>query len=237
MTERGARHTRLSAARLAVGPSALTWDGRGLTIDVHERCAPLPYPLRGQIKVHFNHVLDHAFTLEDAGAHRWAPVQTNADVEVAFTAPALSWRGTGYVDSNQGAEPLEAGFRHWDWSRYDLGGGETAVLYNTAPRQGAGRSLAVRFTRSGEAHPFDLPPEAALPATRIWRIARPTRSAPGAPPRHLRTFEDTPFYARSLVEANLLGARRVGVYESFSGDRLRHQIVKAMLPFRMPRWA
>ncbi len=52
----------------------------------------------------------------------------------------------------------------------------------------------------------------------------------------IRTLEDTPFYARSLVGLRLIGERTVGVHESLSLDRVAHPIVRAMLPFRMPRW-
>jgi len=235
MTERGRSHVDVTPERFAVHNSALHWDGTRLTIDVHERCAPIPHPLRGRITVDLEGLVGEAFTLDEGARHRWAPLNPNVDVAVDFTHPALTWRGTGYLDSNQGAEPLEAGFRHWDWSRYDLGGGESAVLYNTDPRDGQGRNLALRFRPDGTVERFEAPPAARLPDTSIWRIPRPTRAEPGAAPRHLRTFEDTPFYARSVIEAPLLGASRVGIYESFAGDRLRRQIVKAMLPFRMPR--
>ncbi|MEM9739142.1 MAG: hypothetical protein AAF829_04675 [Pseudomonadota bacterium] len=237
MTERGRQRVEATPDRFKVHNSALSWDGTKLTIDVHERCAPIPFPLRGRITVNVDGLVEEAFPLDDAKAHRWAPLNPNTDVQVDFSHPGLSWRGCGYLDSNQGAEPLEDGFRLWDWSRYDLGGGETAVLYNTEPRTGKGRSLALKFKPDGRAEAFTLPPTSKLPDTRIWRIPRPTRSDPGAAPRHIRTFEDTPFYARSLVQVPLLGAPRVGVYESFAGDRLRRQIVKAMLPFRMPRLA
>ncbi|MEL6567027.1 MAG: hypothetical protein AAFQ22_01320 [Pseudomonadota bacterium] len=237
MTERGRGQVQATPERFQVHNSALNWDGTCLTIDVHERCAPVPYPLRGRIAVNFESLLSGAYALDDTGAHRWAPLNPNADVTVDFTHPGLTWRGRGYLDSNQGAEPLEEGFQQWDWSRYDLGGGETAVLYNTDPRLGEGRSLALRFGADGLVEPFQPPTRTKLPDTRIWRISRPTRAESNSTPRHLRTFEDTPFYARSVIEAHILGAQRVGIYESFAGDRLKRQIVKALLPFRMPRMA
>ncbi|MEL6754086.1 MAG: hypothetical protein AAFO57_08680 [Pseudomonadota bacterium] len=237
MTERGRRQVQATPERFQVHNSALSFDGTRLTIDVHERCAPIPYPLRGRITVDFDSMVVEAFALDDARAHRWAPINPNAAVSVEFTHPGLSWRGRGYLDSNQGSEPLEEGFRLWDWSRYDLGDGETAILYNTQPRAGQERNLALRFKPDGSHEAFEPPPLARLSDTQVWRIPRPTRADRAGEARHLRTFEDTPFYARSLIEAPLLGAARTGIYESFAGDRLRRQIVKMLLPFRMPRLA
>jgi carotenoid 1,2-hydratase len=50
-----------------------------------------------------------------------------------------------------------------------------------------------------------------------------------------RTLEDTPFYARSVLQTRLLGQDAIAVHESLSLDRFRNPIVQAMLPFRMPR--
>ncbi|MEM1140270.1 MAG: hydratase, partial [Pseudomonadota bacterium] len=52
-----------------------------------------------------------------------------------------------------------------------------------------------------------------------------------------RTFEDGPFYVRSLMETTVCGERVCGTHETFSGARLRSPLVKAMLPVRMPRRA
>ena len=51
----------------------------------------------------------------------------------------------------------------------------------------------------------------------------------------VRTLEDAPFYARSLVAAKLLGESVILMHESLSLDRFRMPVVQAMLPFRMPR--
>jgi len=50
-----------------------------------------------------------------------------------------------------------------------------------------------------------------------------------------RTLTDAPFYARSLLDAQWLGERVDVMHESLSLDRLRSPVVRAMLPFRMPR--
>ena len=51
----------------------------------------------------------------------------------------------------------------------------------------------------------------------------------------VRTLEDAPFYARSVVSAKLLGEHVTLMHESLSLDRFRMPMVQAMLPFRMPR--
>ena len=48
------------------------------------------------------------------------------------------------------------------------------------------------------------PPEQTLPTT-MWRVDRATRSEHASPQAH--TLEDTPFYARSMVRTQLLGAQ------------------------------
>jgi carotenoid 1,2-hydratase len=61
------------------------------------------------------------------------------------------------------------------------------------------------------------------------------RSARNSPPRVVRTFEDTPFYARSLVQATIGDDRLSWIHESLSLDRVSNLAVRLMLPFRMPR--
>ena len=65
---------------------------------------------------------------------------------------------------------------------------------------------------------------------------RGTRSDSGTHACLVRTLEDTPFYARSLVATTLMGERVVAMHESLSLDRVANPIVRLMLPFRMPRW-
>jgi carotenoid 1,2-hydratase len=79
-----------------------------------------------------------------------------------------------------------------------------------------------------------VPSDAALPGT-FWRVSRETRIDDNRQPRVLRTLEDTPFYARSLLATHLLDEPIVAVHESLSLDRFRAPWVQALLPFRMPR--
>ncbi|MDK0748921.1 hypothetical protein P7A58_15505, partial [Clostridium perfringens] len=90
-------------------------------------------------------------------------------------------------------------------------------------------SLALRVERDGTLSRLPMPAAAPLPTTRIWRIARATHSEAGAA-RIVGTLEDTPFYARSLVETTLLGRRATAVHESLDLDRFSRPWVKALLP-------
>ena len=169
-----------------------------------------------------------------AGRHRWRPVAPVADVAVTFESPSLSWRGAGYLDANHGDEPLGAAFRSWTWSRA-RSGEDATVLYDTVRADGEPASLVLRVDPNGKIHPMRDSPVAPLPPTPIWRVARSTRADPGTQPRIIRTLEDAPFYARSLITTRLAGQSLQAVHESLSLTRLRQPAVKLMLPFRMPR--
>ena len=51
----------------------------------------------------------------------------------------------------------------------------------------------------------------------------------------LSTFEDTPFYARSMLKSRLLGEDVISMHETLNVKRLESNIVQFMLPWRMPR--
>jgi len=51
----------------------------------------------------------------------------------------------------------------------------------------------------------------------------------------LRTLEDTPFYARSMVQAQLCGEEVVAMHETLDARRFASPLVQALLPWRMPR--
>ncbi|MEJ1159126.1 hydratase [Prosthecomicrobium sp. N25] len=233
MTERGRRHMVREPARLQVGPSAVAWDGRALVIDVDETTVPVPRRLKGRIRLTPLLAPGRSFEIGTAGAHVWRPIAPRARVEVRFDSPALAWDGDGYLDMNEGREPLEAGFRSWHWSRAPSGDG-ALVLYDMLRRDGTAGRLALGFEADGTVRDLEPPPELALPRTG-WRVARAARSDPGAPPAVLRTLEDTPFYARSLVSSTIRGRPVTAMHESLDLDRFAAPIVQAMLPFRMPR--
>jgi carotenoid 1,2-hydratase len=232
MTERGRTALARDATRLAIGPSALHWDGATLTIAIDERTAPLPSRLRGTVRVHAGALTRRVFPLDAGGHHHWSPIAPASRVEVALTHPALHWSGPGYLDSNWGARPLERDFSHWDWCRAPTGDG-AAILYNATRREGGEQSLALRIAADGGVTAFPPPPPATLPPT-LWRVPRPTRA--DAPPSVTQTLEDAPFYNRSVIATTLAGQRLTAVHESLQMDRFTAPWVQAMLPFRIPRW-
>lgn len=232
MTERSERGLRQSADRLAIGPSALHWRGDRLEIDVDEITAPWPARLRGRIVLHPRAGTPLDVALDTAGRHRWTPIAPSARVEVALDKPGLRWSGTGYLDANAGSEPLEQCFTDWTWSRAALPDGRTAITYDVQRREGPPMALALAIDAQGRASEVEPPPAARLPRAG-WGVQRPAR---GTDCRLLATLEDGPFYARSLMEATLLGQRVQAVHESLSLTRFSRRWVQAMLPFRMPRW-
>ena len=234
MTERGSRGLARDRDRLVVGPSQLDWNGNRLAITIDEIATPWPARIRGEVRLHAHSLVDHSLSLDRAGRHSWTALAPCARVEVDLEHPRLRWHGHGYWDMNTGSEPLEQGFTRWDWSRATLHDGSTAVLYDASRRDGGSWSAGLRFHRSGRVEEFAAPQRAGLPVTR-WRIERGTRSEDARETGVRRTLEDTPFYARSLVSAKLLGEPVTAVHESLSLERFSRLWVQALLPFRMPR--
>ena len=233
MTERGRRSLARDARSLAIGPSSFVWDGGGLTIRLAERTMPWGARLAGTVRVHPGAVSTRVFTLDAAGRHRWRPVAPCATVEVDLAEPGLRWSGPAYVDLNAGDEPLEAAFRQWTWSRGMTPAG-ASVLYDVARRDGTDQGLALAIDRTGAVRDVEPPPLAPLPRT-MWRLDRTTRADPAHRPTVLRTLEDAPFYARSVLTSRLEGQPVLTMHESLSLDRFKAPVVQAMLPFRMPR--
>lgn len=233
MTERPASRVHRTADQFTVGPSGMHWDGDTLVIVIAERSWPLPYKVRGTVRITPEMIGSTAFALDPAGRHRWHPVAPRAHVEVAMTDPGISWSGPGYFDSNFGDEPLEDGFTDWHWSRAHLKQ-DVAVLYDGRRRDGSPFDLALRLDRQGNWHDVIQPAPAALPRTG-WMIKRATRADAGSTPRVIKTWIDAPFYARTKLATRLFGEDVQAVHESLSLGRFRSPVVQSMLPYRMPR--
>lgn len=235
MTERNQTALNQQKSTLEIGPSSLHWDGNALTIDISERGAPLPRPIRGTVRVHPAALTGATFTLDAAGQHRWSPIAPIARVEVELTHPNLRWSGPGYLDTNNGDRPLEADFRQWDWCRAPMQDG-AAILYNAERLEGGEQSLALHIAPNGTVQPFEAPPRALMAPT-LWRLPRATRADPGHTPHVTQTLTDAPFYARSVIETHLRGQQVTAVHESLDMTRFTRPWVQAMLPFRTPRWS
>ncbi len=233
MTERGASQVQAAAASLSIGASSMHWDGQSLEVSIDERCAPLPRRLQGVIRISPQALCERSFDLDAAGVHQWTPFAPSANIEVRLRKPQIAWRGTGYLDHNRGVRPLERDFERWSWSRSSDASG-AMVFYDVEPRDAPPRSLALRFAGDGSVENIVAPPVARLPKTG-WGIARPTRADGGTEVRVIQTLEDAPFYARTLLESKVHGARGRGVHESLDLRRFSSTWVQCLLPFRMPR--
>ncbi|HEV7234358.1 MAG TPA: hypothetical protein VGN36_08930 [Sphingorhabdus sp.] len=236
MTERGAGDTAQERDALSIGPSAMRWNKDRLIIDIEERDIRLGIPWRrrvkGRIILHPEMLNPRSFKLDPAGRHHWQAIAPRARIEVRMDAPDLGWNGSAYLDNNWGDEPLEAGFQSWHWSRAHVGK-EVAVIYEGKRRDGSHFGSALRFDASGSPQEVELPLVAPLPRT-WWAMERQTRADRGCA-SVVRTWEDSPFYARSTVASRLWGQPVVAVQESISLDRLVNPVVQAMLPYKMPR--
>ncbi len=236
MTERGTRQLSRSKDHFRVGPSSLAWNDQGtLGASIDERAAPLPFPMRGTIRLIPQALTGASFALDEAALHHWRPIAPACRIEMNFTEPGLSWSGSGYLDSNRGERLPEHDFVDWDWSRAPCRDG-TAILYDMRRRSGGRKVLALNIAPDGTVVPFDAPPQRPLPPGRIWRAHRAIQCEDGFEPVVLETLEDTPFYARSIVSTKVLGETVTSFHESLMLDRLKNPIVQRMLPFRMPRW-
>jgi carotenoid 1,2-hydratase len=232
-TERGKSALECSLTSLTIGPNALAWDGTALVIAIDELTAPWRTRIRGGVRLYPSALSNTSVLLDAEGRHRWSPIAPCASVEVDFECPSLTWAGSGYFDANHGNAPLEHAFHGWTWSRARTRSG-TTVLYDVERRDGHAVSLALEFDPSGTVRSFEPPPVAQLRGTR-WRIPRSIRSDVDYAPQVMRTLEDTPFYARSLVASSVHNERITSMHESLSLDRFGAEWVRRLLPLRMRR--
>ena len=233
MTEHGRRGMRREADALAIGRSLVRWQDDQLVIDIDEFGTPWPARLRGRLRVHPHALTGHGVRLDATGLHRWRPIAPSARVEVSLEQPGLRWSGLGYLDSNDGDVPLEASFRRWDWARAPLRDG-TGIVYDVTDRWGADRALALRVDRGGVVTEHPAPSRVTLPSS-AWRLPRFTRADAGHGAGVVRTLQDSPFYARSLVATRLFGECSQAMHESLDLDRFSAPWMQMMLPFRIPR--
>jgi carotenoid 1,2-hydratase len=231
MTERGKRSLRRAENLLQIGPSTLRWENAKLHADIDEVTVPIPSRLRGTFTLTPTAIQPQTFTLNAAGAHLWRPIAPSARIEVSFENPNLSWSGHAYFDRNEGARPLAKDFSSWQWSRATQNN-ETTIFYDTVGTDGTNTELALKILPDGQARPTDAPLFHRLP-NGFWGIKRSARSIDS--PNLIATLEDAPFYLRSRLTTTLGGASLDTIHESLNLTRFRNPIIKAMLPFRMPR--
>jgi carotenoid 1,2-hydratase len=179
---------------------------------------------------------EEGFLLDEAGRHRWTPLRLNARATVRFDNPhRTEWSGPAYVDTNDGDEPLERGFRSWDWSRTS-GSDLTHVVYDVTRADGSMSSVRRTFRQDGTHVPLSGVEAFEVGKTR-WGVRRRVPSDVGTPPRVSRSLEDTPFYARTLSTARVAGQPVHLVHETVDLQRFDRRWVQFLIPFRMRRVA
>ena len=231
MTERGKRWISRGPECFSIGPSAMRWEDGALVIDIDEVTVPIPSRLKGQVRLTPSAICDHEVRLDGQGLHVWRPVAPFSRIEARFERPTLNWSGIGYHDSNWGAVPLEDSFESWVWSRAAMRQG-AAIVYDTILRDGARSAFALHIGADGDVTETKVPERREMPTT-FWRMARHMRADRGF--RETALFEDSPFYARTLLKLETEEGPADAFHESLSLARFRNPVVQMMLPFRMPR--
>jgi carotenoid 1,2-hydratase len=233
MTDHRADRLARARDRIAIGGSHLVRTASGYEAQIDERTAPFSSRIRGTVRLHLESTPPSAERqLDPRLRHRWAPLAPVARAEVELEHPALRFVGSGYLDHNSGAEPLEAGFDRWSWCRAsarDLG---TAVLFDLE----GDRRFGLWCRPQGGVEPLELGPRRALGRSG-WGLGRSAPAVLGAPtiePTHLvAPIDDTPFYARSLLRVEMKGWQVLGIHETLALDRFRRRWVQLLLPFRI----
>lgn len=233
MTERGRDALERSTDRFTMARSSLNWTGDTLRIVLDERSVPHLTPIRGTVTLTPGRLPGRTFLLDPNGRHVWRPIAPLARVSVDLDSPKTRWTGHAYLDANSGSEPLETGFRRWDWSRLRQGT-SAVVLYDAQRRDGSDLHLALRFDADGGVEEITPPPQICLPDG-FWGVRRNTRADTTNGAAIRRVLEDSPFYTREVLETRVGGTPAVAIHESLDLDRFANPLVRLMLPFRMPR--
>lgn len=238
MTDRGRAALRQSETTLQIGPSAVSWDGTALRIDVNEISGPpLISRVRGTITLRPRAVTSVDLPLTPDGAHVWRPFAPVADIDVALEAPGWQWQGHGYFDANFGTRALEDDFSFWTWGRFPTATG-ASCFYDATRLDGTTLATAIRFGTDGSAALQDDAPPLTPMARSLWAVKRETRADPGAPrPKQVKAMLEAPFYSRSMVRTQIDGETTVGVHEALDLRRFRSPLIKPMLAVRVPRRA
>jgi len=221
----------MTRTAIEIGTSAMTCEGDRVVVHINERTTPARRALRGRIT--FDPVVRTSFAheLDDDGAHLWWPVAPRGRFVVDLDAPRMRFSGFGYHDANAGDVPLESTFTSWCWSRAHLQGDRTLVAYDARDRQARVMRRAWIVSSRGELEPTSIATR-GVRATRWFRMPREVRADRA---HAIRTLEDTPFYARSLLELDVLGEKTTAMHESLSLARFRSRLVRRMLRYRMTK--
>jgi len=231
MTEHRKSMVARDRENLVIGGNEIAWRDGSLHIRIDERTAPWRTALRGHVRLTPLAERGPLVSLDAASGHVWRATAPFAHVEVKLDAPAVTFRGAGYLDGNQGDTPLEEAFSSWTWSRASSER-HAAIAYDVVTRDGTVHRKGITLDRDGVSSPCSAHALVDLPATRFG-LLRTMRCQRAAGTRLLEDVEDGPFYARAVVETQLGGRRVLGMHETVSLDRLRSRWVQALVPFRM----
>jgi carotenoid 1,2-hydratase len=233
MTDRGRAAVDVSEHRFGIGPSAMSWDGARLVVEVDEIASPpLVGRMRGTITFTPTGLTEAELSLTPDGAHIWRPYAPIGRIAVDLGARGR-WQGHGYFDHNRGSRALEADFSFWTWGRYPHRGG-ASLFYDAVRRDGSALGAALHVRPDGRVEPLDAPPPVPFRRS-LWAVRRETRADPGHRPRQVLAMLDAPFYCRSVVETRLGGEVVQGVHEALDLDRFRGPWLMPMLAMRVPR--
>jgi len=240
LTERAILTTDRRHDSIRIGQSEMGWrSSDDLLVHLDERTAPGPFarggaPIRGTIRL--TRESECTEPRELAPGHFWQASAPLAAIDVNLDEPNVHFRGHGYHDANWGVSPLETAFQRWSWSRARLHRQHrAAVIYDTVDRvSGNPQHRAFLIDRDGLTEELAAVrrPTSALPRT-MWGIPRSTRLDDHGKARLIHDLEDGPFYARSLLSANVCGEDVIAMHEEMSCTRLARSWVRFLVGFRM----
>lgn len=177
-----------SADGLCIGASQLRYDGDGARLSIVERTAPWGTPFEASIELDADGPGVAPVELVPGLSHRWQPIAPRARARVNVLGLELD--AAAYHDGNFGDVPLGTDLRGWEWERR-CSGALTEIVYQPwggeALHVEAGeRGVAVRRGAAGE--------------------VRRSRTAWGLDvPRGSSVLESSPFYARWIGDAHVVG--------------------------------
>jgi carotenoid 1,2-hydratase len=228
-TSRGANHAQFGESRIEVARDRVT-------VHVRERAPWTGRWVEGEVVLEREaEGLATPWKIDPEQQHQWWLVMPRARMRARFDAPKVHFHGTAYHDANMGRVSLEDSFSRWSWGRAHSESGATVVTYDVLDRAHQRRSRAVRVDRRGNAQMIEDLERVAFPASR-WGVACDTlvdRSAPEV--KLVKRLEDTPFYVRSLLSAQLGGERVTTMYEQLSLERFDTRWVQHLLGYRMSK--
>jgi carotenoid 1,2-hydratase len=226
LTEHARHAVSRTETSLAIGGSSMRVEHDALLVEISETCAPFGGRIEGSIRFTPTLTTTMAVALDSRALHSWHPLAPLGRATVELAAPRLSFTGTAYLDMNEGEGALEDAFARWSWTRVSSAN-DTFVVYDTVGDDGAVRERAFAFSEAS-ARTFEPMGRSSLGST-LFGLRRESRGHLGL----VRTIEDGPFYARSVVRANVAGRDLLGVHEHVDLARFASSWVRFLIPFRM----